>query len=177
MQGFFINPLISMKKTVRNLSLVFALLLLTSSAFAQDCTSERDEFIGGTAIDCPDIEVPIEEHPENRLLYRGASFIDADGQKGIILTTASDSWNYLDDGTAYALVDGQRMEFDVYEIEATAKEGRVMEQNFFIMSDSQVRRVANASQFRVQYSNGVFDMTPLIKQAKRVMQIASSNRL
>ena len=106
-----------------------------------------------------------------------ASFIDADCQKGIILTTASDSLNYLYDGTAYALVDGQRMEFDVYEIETTAKEGRVMEQNFFIMSDSQVRRVANASRFRVQYSNGVFDMTPLIKQAKRIMQIASSNRL
>lgn len=140
----------------------FTLFILAPSlAQAQDqavsspCARETDEFKEQTTTRCEPLSVEIEDQP-GETIYRARLIVsEVDGQPFLVLYTASDSWNFLDVDTAYALIDGENYRFRFLDVDREVDSGEVMEQNAMVVEAPAFEALGSASTIRLKIGQAV----------------------
>lgn len=150
--------------SLRTASLTLLLsLLLAPSLLAQDksppCEKKEDEFKQQVTITCPDANSEIQQQPQNEFLVSGVGLVQREGQNYLIFTTASDSWNFLDVDTAYMIVNGQNLESELINSENQTQNGSVIEQNVAPLTESELRKIAEAESFRAKIGRAIFKIS------------------
>jgi len=120
------------------------------------CSSETDEFTGDLEVSCEHFLLTVEEHPRKRLRFARALFFENEGTPGLMIQTESKSWNFLDTKIAYALIDGERLEFSFERAENEVNRGSVTEVNYITLTSKDLRRFAEAETFRMKVGDAVF---------------------
>lgn len=144
----------------RTTTLIAVLIFLPALAVAQ-CESETDEFTGQVTVACENREVPVESQPGERIYGAYATAAKSEGKYAVLLTTSSDSWNFLSTDKAHALIDGDRFEFRAGAGDREIESGGVVEQKVILLSESEVRTVAEAERFRLKLGQAVFDLSSI----------------
>jgi hypothetical protein len=149
--------------TYRPLVLALALCAaLAAPAPAQTdapCTTETDEFTQATTIDCPNANATVQQQPGNALYTTQINLVKAEGRPFVLLTTSSDSWNFLDVDRAYMIADGQNFNSKLMRVESEVQGGSVIEQNVTPLTEDALRALAQAKSFRIKVGQAVFRVT------------------
>lgn len=122
---------------------------------ASPCVQETDEFKQQTVTRCDPLSVEIEQEPDESLYRTRVLLSEIDGQAFLLVYTVSESWNFLDVDTAYALIDGDSYEFPFADVEREVESGRVTEQNAVMLDDDVLDALASATEVRVKVGSGV----------------------
>lgn len=162
---------------MRTLTIFLFAVLLAPAASGQDlCESQTDEFTQEKSVKCKYDTVPVEEHPVHRLGWARAMVMAVEDSYILAFGTKSESWNFLDTDEIYALIDGERFEWDLYEIR-TETEGRgVREVHGMVLSRDELDDVAEASRIRVKYGGAVLDLSgsTIQEQAQETQELVTS---
>lgn len=148
------------KITMITVILTLFLALVGSPAAGQSCDVETDEFSGEKEISCDYVDIAVEDQPAERLTSSRAMFVSIDGETVLIVYSKSDSWNFLDVDSAYALIDNNRAEWSLKRIETqTTDYGSVEELHGMVVTRSELRRIANSQTFRMRVGGAVYDLS------------------
>lgn len=156
---------------MRSFALTLSVFLLIIVPAHSQCTREVDEFTGNETISCPRAEVPVEEQPRNNLYGAWATVVRSEGKTGIIVSTLSDSWNFLSTGKAHALIDGTRHELALASGERAVESGSVIEQNVIVLPSGKAKAAADASSFRVKIGQAVLDLSPITSDIESILEM------
>jgi hypothetical protein len=162
---------------LRTITAALFALFLTAPASGQDlCEAETDEFTGDTTVQCEYDRLPVEEHPQHYLDWSRVAVLTANDTYILAFGTKSESWNFLNTDTAYALIDGERYEWNLYEIRTEADGPGVREVHGIAINASDLAAVAEASRIRVKFGGAVFNLTPTTvqEQAQETENLTSS---
>lgn len=119
------------------------------------CTQETDAFTEQTATRCEALSPEIEEQP-GETIYRARTVVSqVDGQVFLLLYTVSESWNFLDVDTAYALIDGENYTFRFVDVDREVDSGQVTEQNAMIVDAPVLDALRSASKVRLKVGQAV----------------------
>jgi hypothetical protein len=155
---------------MRTITLFVLLFLIPTLVFAQECERETDEFTGNTTIYCLEKDFEIEQQPDETILFRSLAYMC--GEKSMIfsLTTRSESWNFLDTDTGYALIDGERVQFEGYKTNPKVDGGEFVEQYNFSIDQNDLRQIAGAKTFRFKFGKAVFNLSSTIDEARALLE-------
>jgi len=137
------------------------------------CKVETDEFREAQTIYCKLRDLEIQERPGEEIFNaEGRLQRGADGQ-GLLIVTASESWNFIGENKAYAIIDGENYKFRLARVDQEVKTGGgVVEQRGIGLTDQQLRAVAQADTIRVKIGRAVFKLPaqPFSKDAEFMLQ-------
>jgi hypothetical protein len=154
---------------------IFALLILCPFyANGQDCKRETDKFKGIDKITCDNVQITVTEQPGERIARSGL-FVAKTSESSAplaVITTRSDSWNFLDTDTAYILADESRIEVSVKRAGSDAGNGHVVEQQALMFDLQQARQLSQADTVRMKMGSAVFRLDPLPARLSEVFRLA-----
>ncbi len=155
-------------KLIRRSLLFISLLLCPTLLYAQDppepappadpnspCTRETDEFKQQTVTRCEPLAVEVEEQPAETMYRVRVLLGRLDGDAYLLVSTVSDSWNFLRVDTAYALIDGENHEFPLMEVDREVDGRQVAEQNALMLTPEALDALASAGEVRVKMGQAV----------------------
>jgi len=145
--------------------LLLTILILASAPFtnAQDvsdltkgeCLTKTDEFTGKTSSVCfigDDIE--IEDQPSEPIMYMSLYL----SSEAFVITSISDSWNFLSVDKAYMLIDGERFTLSTIQLDREVDGGSVTEQTAVVVSGDVMRVMKSASTIRMKIGQAVLNI-------------------
>lgn len=153
--------------TVSLIAIAFSIFLIPN-AHAQ-CDTKTDEFTGKEGTVCESIEMIVEEHPTERIYTSTAMLVKINSMTVMVITTGSDSWNFLGTDNAYALIDGERHFLKVQKVSRNAKSGVVIEQNAVMLDDRDLQALKSASKIRLKIGSAVFEVPSKISYHARII--------
>jgi hypothetical protein len=98
------------------------------------------------------------------------SVIYGEGDWALIFTSGSESWAFLDDDTAYFLIDGKRQEAMFARGDREVDGGDVTEQNIVVLDKSFRAQLKNAETVRVKIGQHVLDITEAVDEEIRLVE-------
>lgn len=119
------------------------------------CTRETDEFKQQTVTRCEPLSAEVEEQPAETLYRVRVVLGRLDDAPYLLLSTVSDSWNFLDVETAYALIDDKRHEFRLSRVDQDVDGGQVSEQNAIMLDADALETLAEAREVRMKAGQAV----------------------
>ncbi|MFO8099800.1 MAG: hypothetical protein R6T83_09310 [Salinibacter sp.] len=119
------------------------------------CTRETDEFKQQTVTRCEPLSAEVEEQPAETIYRVRVVLGRLDGEAYLLVSTVSESWNFLRDDTAYALIDDENHEFQLMEIDREVDGGQVAEQNALMLDAEALDALASAAEVRVKVGQAV----------------------
>ena len=140
-------------------------------AGGEPCEREVDEFTGVASYTCPSLSLEVEKQPSEQIYGAKGLLLHNDGSTFFLITTYSDSWNFLSVETAYTLLDGKRAKFALQSVNREVNGGRVYEQNAIQLSSKDLQRLAEVTEFRMKVGLAVFGV-PVEDLAEQVSFMA-----
>jgi hypothetical protein len=122
---------------------------------APPCTRETDEFKQQTVTRCEPLSAEIEEQPAETIYRVRVVLGRLDEDAYLLVSTVSDSWNFLRVDTAYALIDGENHEFRFMRVDREVEGGQVAEQNALMLDAEALGALAAAAEVRVKLGQAV----------------------
>lgn len=155
---------------LRVLGLVFVLLtLMVHAAGGQTCDMKTVE--NEAKVLCDAEEVFIRSQPKHNIdravVSMGASTEDT--AVALIIATESAGWNFSSEDTAFALIDGEKFQFDVVDGGGEIDDGAVFEQKYVVISPETSVRVAQADSFQLKIGDAVFEVGDEVRGQMNVL--------
>ena len=151
-------------------------MLFCSSAYSQDEIScNTDEFTGVET--CKTGSAILSTYKSEALIATIEFFFSSKtGEYVVLMSFASDEWQYLTTKKAYFLLDGDRVNYNLIKTHSEPSSGRVIEQYAIQLTREDVNNFVKANKVRFKISNDEYEFdeeinTKLVHLKNRVEKL------
>lgn len=139
--------------------------------------NEVDEFTGQRTVLSQTVGITVLQRGQGNLWYHKGWVAYTEGSSDytylLLFSTASDGWIFLDTDTAYFLVDGQRFEKSLIDVEREVMDGGSISHNMVVRLNRQFRNaLRDASEVKVKMGRYVLDVTAVVDDELRAVERA-----